>query len=59
VIDTPIPSTEHDVKVDVIVTPDEVIACSTPHRLPGILGDHLEASRIAAIPALQSRIQAG
>ncbi|WP_405557106.1 5-formyltetrahydrofolate cyclo-ligase [Streptomyces canus] len=57
VIETPIPSTEHDVNVDVIVTPDEVITCSTPHRPPGILWDHLEASKIAAIPALQSRIQ--
>ncbi|MGC0328029.1 5-formyltetrahydrofolate cyclo-ligase [Streptomyces sp. SAI-170] len=55
VIDTPIPVTDHDVKVDLVVTPDEVIECTAPHRPRGIFWDHLDPSKIAAIPALQAR----
>ncbi|WP_328869647.1 5-formyltetrahydrofolate cyclo-ligase [Streptomyces sp. NBC_00287] len=55
VIDTPIPTTEHDVNVDVIVTPDEVITCSSPFRPAGILWNHLDAAKVAAIPALEAR----
>ncbi|MFF3584989.1 5-formyltetrahydrofolate cyclo-ligase [Streptomyces mirabilis] len=59
VIDTFIPSAEHDVNVDVIVTPDEIITCSTPHRPKGIFWDRLDAAKIAAIPALRSRATHG
>lgn len=55
VVDTAIPATEHDVSVDLIITPDEVITCPTPHRPPGLLWDHLDPEKIAAIPALQRR----
>ncbi|WP_436319654.1 5-formyltetrahydrofolate cyclo-ligase [Streptomyces syringium] len=55
VVDGPIPATEHDVSVDLIVTPDEVITCPTPHRPSGILWDHLAPEKIAAIPVLQHR----
>ncbi|MEU8687688.1 5-formyltetrahydrofolate cyclo-ligase [Streptomyces sp. NPDC048665] len=57
VIDTPIPVTDHDVKVDLIITPDEVIQCTTSHRPTGIIWDHLDPGKIAAIPALQSRVK--
>ncbi|MFI1290834.1 5-formyltetrahydrofolate cyclo-ligase [Streptomyces sp. NPDC020792] len=55
VIDDPIPVTDHDVKVDLIITPEEVIECTAPHRPQGILWDRLDAAKIAAIPALQTR----
>lgn len=55
VIDDPIPVADHDVKVDLIITPEEVIECTAPHRPRGILWDHLDAAKIAAIPALQTR----
>lgn len=55
VTETPIPTTEHDVSVDLIVTPDETIACPTPHRPTGIHWPHLTAEKIAAIPALAAR----
>lgn len=48
-----IPLTEHDFPIDLIVTPDEVIATDT--RLPrptGVLDDHLDDDRRAAIPVL-------
>ncbi|GGX93606.1 5-formyltetrahydrofolate cyclo-ligase [Streptomyces hiroshimensis] len=55
VVDGPIPATEHDVSVDLIITPDEVIACPAPHRPSGILWDRLDTEKITAIPALQRR----
>ncbi|PTH90515.1 5-formyltetrahydrofolate cyclo-ligase [Streptomyces sp. A244] len=55
VIDSPIPVTEHDVNVDLVVTPEAMIECTSPRRPKGILWDHLDASKIAAIPALQAR----
>lgn len=56
VIDTPIPVTDHDVKVDLVITPDEVIECTAPYRPKGIFWEHLDPAKIAAIPALQSRM---
>lgn len=55
IIETPIPTTDHDVNVDLIVTPDEVIRCTSPHRPEGILWEHLSPEKIATIPALQAR----
>ncbi|ORT54744.1 5-formyltetrahydrofolate cyclo-ligase [Streptomyces sp. CB03238] len=55
VVDGPVPTAEHDVSVDLIVTPDEVITCPTPRRPNGILWDRLTPDKIAAIPALQFR----
>lgn len=51
--DGTVPVTEHDFPVDLIVTPDEVIATHT--RLPrptGILEGHLDDERKASIPIL-------
>jgi 5-formyltetrahydrofolate cyclo-ligase len=47
-----LPETEHDFRVDVIVTPDEVIRPAQRTRPPGILWDHLEDEKVEAIPAL-------
>lgn len=55
VVDEPLPETDHDFSVDLVVTPDETITCNPPRRPIGILWDHLTADKIAAIPALAAR----
>jgi 5-formyltetrahydrofolate cyclo-ligase len=52
VVDEPLPETIHDFRVDLIVTPDETIWCTEPHRPPGILWEHLQQDKIAEVPAL-------
>ncbi|MEZ0107912.1 5-formyltetrahydrofolate cyclo-ligase [Catenulispora sp. EB89] len=52
VIDEPIPETSHDFRVDLIVTPDEVIRCEEPRRPTGLVWKDLRDDQIAAIPAL-------
>jgi 5-formyltetrahydrofolate cyclo-ligase len=58
VIDEPIPETEHDFSVDLIVTPDEVIACEPPRRPTGLYWATLTPAKIAAIPVLAARAAA-
>jgi 5-formyltetrahydrofolate cyclo-ligase len=49
-----IPMTEHDVPLDLIITPDEIIHCSGHHARPtGVLWEHLPATKIDEIPLLQ------
>jgi len=55
VVDEELPCARHDFGVDVIVTPDEVIACDRPHRPAGLVWDELDAEKIASIPALAAR----
>ncbi len=51
-----IPMAAHDFPVDLIVTPGEVVACVVAHPRPaGVLWDHLDGDRIAAIPELRRR----
>jgi 5-formyltetrahydrofolate cyclo-ligase len=52
VIDEPIPETDHDFRVDLIVTPDEVIGCHALRQPLRILWDHLDHDKVAAIPVL-------
>ena len=52
VVDEPLPDTIHDFRVDLIVTPDEAIWCTEPHRPPGILWEHLQQDKIAEVPVL-------
>jgi 5-formyltetrahydrofolate cyclo-ligase len=59
VLDEELPETEHDFRVDLVVTPDEILDTPSPRRPPGILWDHLTAEKIAAIPALVSRAGSG
>ena len=50
-----IPVTDHDVCLDLIVTPDRVIECprfSTRSRPAGVRWDELSEEKIAAIPLL-------
>ena len=54
--DEDLPETEHDFRVDLIVTPDEVIRVPKRRRKrsPGILWDHLDADKRDAIPVLSA-----
>lgn len=55
VVDDDLPETDHDFRVDLVVTPDEVIQCPSAARPPGILWPHLDAEKIESIPALAER----
>ena len=50
-----LPETDHDFRLDLIVAGEEVITCRRARRPPGILWDHLDAAKVAAIPALAAR----
>ena len=52
VLDEPLPETDHDFRVDWIVTPSEVIRCLRTRRLPRLFWDHLDEGKIASIPVL-------
>ncbi len=58
VLDEALPETPHDFRLDLIVAGDEVITCRRTGRPPGILWEHLDAAKIAAIPALAARRRA-
>jgi 5-formyltetrahydrofolate cyclo-ligase len=51
-LDEELPETEHDFRVDLVVTRDEIVRTPTPRRPPGILWDHLSEDKRAAIPVL-------
>lgn len=57
IIDADLPETEHDFRVDLIITPSQVIHCGPSRRPRGLYWDHLSPAKIAAIPALASRQQ--
>jgi 5-formyltetrahydrofolate cyclo-ligase len=58
-VDGPLPETEHDFRVDVIVTPTTTVRTRAGRRAPGILWDHLDPAKVAAIPVLQAASRAG
>ncbi|OAP20398.1 MULTISPECIES: 5-formyltetrahydrofolate cyclo-ligase [Amycolatopsis] len=58
VVDAELPETEHDFRVDVIVTPEQVICCEPRSRPAGIVWAHLNGEKIRAIPALAARAEA-
>jgi 5-formyltetrahydrofolate cyclo-ligase len=58
VIDEPLPETQHDFSVDVIITPAETIECPRRPRPPGIIWEHVSAEKISAIPALAAAARA-
>ncbi len=55
VVEHALPECEHDFRLDFIVTPEEVISCSSPYRPRGIYRDHLSGEKIAAIPVIADR----
>jgi 5-formyltetrahydrofolate cyclo-ligase len=54
VLDEELPATDHDFQVNLIVTPDEVIACNSSRQRTGILWDELSSHHRSAIPILAS-----
>jgi len=54
-VDGELPETEHDFRVDVIVTPDEVVRTDERRHSTGVIWEHLDEEKIAAIPALAAR----
>ncbi|MUL41977.1 5-formyltetrahydrofolate cyclo-ligase [Streptomonospora sp. PA3] len=54
VVEGPLPETGHDFRVDVVVTPEEVLRTPAPGRPRGILRDHLTPEKAAAVPALRT-----
>ena len=51
-LDEELPETEHDFRVDLIVTPEEAIRTPARRRPTGILWHHLDEDKVAAIPVL-------
>lgn len=58
VITEPIPQTEHDFSVDLIITPSQVIECGPPRRPSGLYWDHLTSEQIIAMPVLAAKARA-
>jgi 5-formyltetrahydrofolate cyclo-ligase len=54
-LDEELPETAHDFRVDVVVTPDEVVRPHAARRSPGVIWDDLDAEKIAAIPVLAAQ----
>lgn len=54
VLDEELPEACHDFRVDLVVTPEQVLSCTGPRRTAGIAWEELTAEKIAAIPALRS-----
>ncbi|MFD8966658.1 5-formyltetrahydrofolate cyclo-ligase [Streptomyces sp. NPDC059568] len=55
ILNETLPETDHDFRVDLIITADETIECEPCRRPPGIIWEHLAPEMIAAIPALANR----
>jgi 5-formyltetrahydrofolate cyclo-ligase len=54
--DTVVATTVHDFRLDLIIAGEEVITCRRSPRPQGILWDHLDAAKIAAIPVLAAQL---
>ena len=52
-----LPETGHDFRLDLIVAGEEVIRCRRNRRPQGILWEHLDAAKVAGIPALAARVR--
>ncbi|MEU8050939.1 5-formyltetrahydrofolate cyclo-ligase [Micromonospora haikouensis] len=59
VVDASLPEAPHDFRVDLIVTPDELIECNAPRRPEGIHWDKLSQHKIKEIPTLATHPQRG
>jgi 5-formyltetrahydrofolate cyclo-ligase len=54
VVDDPVPVDDHDVPLDLVVTPERTIRTETPHDRPeGVDWEALDEERIAEIPVLE------
>jgi len=52
VLEEEMPETEHDFRVDLVVTPERVIRTETRKRTSGVIWEHLDEARISEVPAL-------
>lgn len=55
VVDSDLPETDHDFRVDIIVTPDDVIRVRRAKRPRGIMWRELDDEQLASIPVLGRR----
>jgi 5-formyltetrahydrofolate cyclo-ligase len=55
VLEEALPETGHDFRLDLIVAGEEAIACRRTQRPQGILWEHLDPAKVAAIPTLAAR----
>jgi 5-formyltetrahydrofolate cyclo-ligase len=55
VLDEALPETAHDFRLDLIVAGEEVIRCRRTRRPRGVLWEHLDAAKVAAVPALAAQ----
>jgi 5-formyltetrahydrofolate cyclo-ligase len=55
VLDEDLPETEHDFRVDLIVTPDEIVHTRGGNRQQGILWDHLDEEKQREVVVLATR----
>ena len=56
VLEEALPETDHDFRLDLIIAAEEVITCRRSRRPQGILWEHLNAAKIAAIPVLAAQL---
>jgi 5-formyltetrahydrofolate cyclo-ligase len=54
-LDEELPETEHDFRVDLIVTPEEVIRTPGGNRPPGILWEYIDEEKVGSIPVLKAQ----
>ena len=54
-LDEELPEAAHDFRVDIVVTPEEVLRMGVRRRSPGIIWERLEPEAVAAIPVLSAR----
>lgn len=57
-LDQDLPEAAHDVRVDIIVTPNDVLRTHPRRRSPGVLWEHLDDETIEAIPVLAGAARA-
>ncbi|HEY2956649.1 MAG TPA: hypothetical protein VGM21_00345 [Actinomycetota bacterium] len=55
VLDEALPEAAHDSRLGLVVAGEEVIGGRRTRRPPGILREHLDAAKVAAVPALAAR----
>jgi 5-formyltetrahydrofolate cyclo-ligase len=53
VLDEELPETEHDFRVDLIATHNEVVETGARKHSPGILWEYLDDEKVAAVPVLR------
>jgi 5-formyltetrahydrofolate cyclo-ligase len=54
-LDEKLPETTHDFRVDIVVTPDDVVRTDARRRSPGVIWEHLDDDTVDAIPVLAAR----